>query len=249
MYLTIQHDSAIVVYPKSAKGTDSPTRLIQGDRTLLADPHGIALDTKNNLLYVTNHGSVHRVDPSAIKLPPTGGYFGYWEGKTNWPLGLNYAVPGSGKNVPASITVYPKTAKGDAAPVRVIQGPKTQFDWPTGVAVNPDRDELYVANDVGNSILVFKASASGDVAPIRVIKGPKSLVQNPTGVYLDTVHNELWVSNFGNHVAAVFNPTAEGDTAPLRVIRSAPLGQPAPSFSNPYPVAYDENREQILVPN
>lgn len=248
MFLTVQHDSAVVVYPKLAQGKDSPIRLLQGDRTRLADPHGIALDTRNNLIYVTNHGSRHQVDPSAINLPSTG-FLGFWEGKTNWPLGLNYAVPGSGDNLPASITVYPKTAKGDTPPLRVIEGPKTQFNWPSGIAVDPDRDEIFVANDVGDSILVFRASASGDVAPIRVLKGPKSLVKNPTGLFLDTKNNELWVSNFGNHTATVYKPTAEGDAPPLRVIRTAPLDVPAPMFSNPYSNAYDEKRDQILVPN
>ncbi len=248
MFLTIQHDSAVVVYRKLAQGKESPIRLLQGDSTRLADPHGIALDTKNNLIYVSNHGSWHQVDPATGNLPPTG-FLGFWEGKNNWPLGLNFAVPGSGENRPASITVYAKTAKGDTPPLRVIEGPKTQMDWPSGIAVDPDRDEIYVANDVGDSVLVFPASASGDTAPIRVLKGPKSLVKNPTGLFLDKKNNELWVSNFGNHTATVYKATAQGDTPPLRVIRSAPLDAPATMFSNPFSNAFDEKRDQILVPN
>ncbi|MBI3935059.1 MAG: hypothetical protein HY316_10245 [Acidobacteria bacterium] len=253
MFFTIQHDSAISVFRKMAAGDEAPIRLLQGGRTRLADPHGIAVDNKNNLMYVTNWGSWHQVDPAAIKLPSTG-FLGPWldrdkKGKANWPLGLNYSVPGSGKSFPPSITVYSKTAKGDTPPLRVIEGPKTQMNWPSGIAVDPERDELYVANDIGDSILVFKASASGDVAPIRVLKGPKTLIKNPTGVFLDTKNNELWVSNFGNRTATVYKPTASGDTSPLRVIRSGPLDVPAPRFSNPFSNAYDSKREQILVPN
>jgi DNA-binding beta-propeller fold protein YncE len=159
------------------------------------------------------------------------------------------AVPGSGKILPPSITVYPKDAKGDAAPLRTIAGPKTQMDWPTGIAVDPERNEIYVANDGGNSILVFDAAAGGDAAPIRVLKGPKSLVSNPTGVYLDKANNELWVASFGNHISAVYNPLANGDVAPIRFIRSAPPNQPVPGLGNPHPLAYDTKREQILVPN
>ena len=44
---------------KMAQGYDSPVRLLQGNRTRLATPHGIALDTKDRLLFVTNHGSVY----------------------------------------------------------------------------------------------------------------------------------------------------------------------------------------------
>ena len=145
--------------------------------------------------------------------------------------------------------MYARGASGDAAPLRVIQGPKTQMNWPTGIAVDPDRNELFVANDGGNSVLVFDASARGDAAPIRVIKGPKSQVSNPTGIYFDKKNNELWVASFGNHTAAVYDPTANGDVAPVRIIRSAPPNQPTPGLGNPHPVAYDTKREQILVPN
>jgi len=252
MFLTVQAGSAVVVYRKDAKKSEPPIRLIQGDHTLLADPHGIALDTKNDLIYVTNYGSTHSNDAARKDTRPIGKREGATrddDGKANWPLGLNYAISGSGRILSASITVYGKNAKGDIAPLRVIAGPKTQMDWPSGVQVDPDRDELYVANDIGDSILVFKASASGDAAPVRVLKGPKSLVKNPTGVYLDKKNNELWVSNFGNHTATVYKPTAEGDTPPLRVIRSAPVDQPAPALSNVNTIAYDDKRDQILVPN
>src|SRR6266571_1900257 len=37
MFLTVQHDSAIVVFNKTAKGTEAPIRAIQGDNTGLAD--------------------------------------------------------------------------------------------------------------------------------------------------------------------------------------------------------------------
>jgi hypothetical protein len=242
LFLTVQHDNAIVVFNKSAKGVEAPLRVIQGDHTGLADPHGMALDTKNNLLFVTNHGSTHQVRPPAAGARRREEIIG-------WPLTRDDSVPGSGKILPPSITVYAKDARGDAAPLRTVEGPKTHMDWPTGIAVDPERNEIFVANDGGNSVLVFDASASGDVAPIRVLKGSKSLVSNPTGVYLDKADNELWVASFGNHMAAVYNPLANGDVAPVRFIRSAPPSQPVPGLGNPHPLAYDTKREQILVPN
>lgn len=240
LFLTVQHDNAIVVYKKSAKGTEAPIRVVQGDDTGLADPHGMALDTKRSLLYVTNHGSSHQV--RAKETRRRGASQGF-------PLDRDDAVPGSGKIGPPSITVYAKDAQGNARPLRTIQGPKTQMNWPTGIAIDEDRNEIYIANDGGNSVLVFDASAEGDVAPIRVVKGPMSLVSNPTGVFLDKKNNELWVANFGNHTSAVYRADANGDVAPLRVIRSAPADQPVPGLGNPHPLAYDSKREQVLVPN
>lgn len=247
LMLTVQHDSAVVTFQKTAKSEDAPIRLLQGEHTLLADPHGIALDAKNDLIFVTNHGSVHQVRPGAVVA--RGRIRESDLQKSNWPLGFSNAIPGSGKNLPPSVTVYSRTASGDAAPLRVIQGPKTQMNWPTGIAFDPRSNELFVANDMGDSILVFNGSASGDVAPIRVIKGPKTLIKNPTGLYADTSNDELWVANFGNHTATVYKLTAVGDTSPLRTIRSAPADQPTLSIGNPHPVAYDTKREQLLVPN
>src|SRR5215471_2779416 len=58
MFLTLQHDSAMVVFRKYAQKDESPLRLLQGDATGLADPHGIALDTKNGWVFISNHGAV-----------------------------------------------------------------------------------------------------------------------------------------------------------------------------------------------
>ena len=123
------------------------------------------------------------------------------------------------------------------------------MNWPTGVAVDPVRGELFVANDVDSSILVFDADAHGNAAPLRVIKGPKTGIKNPTGVFLDAKNNELWVANFGGHSLGVFRPTADGDVAPLRTLRSAPEGVPSLMIGNPGAVAFDTKRGEILVPN
>jgi DNA-binding beta-propeller fold protein YncE len=131
----------------------------------------------------------------------------------------------------------------------VIQGPNTQLNWPTAVAVHPERGELFVANDTGHSVLVFRTDANGDVTPIRVLKGPRSLIKNPTGLAVDLANNELWVANFGNHTATVFRIDAGGDVPPLRIIRSAPANAPAPMLSNAHTVAYDTKREELLVAN
>ena len=244
LFLTIQHDSALVVYKKYAKNEDSPLRLLQGDRTKLADPHGIAVDAKNKLMFVANHGAVHSVDANT-----KGASSNRRNGKANWPLERAFAVPGSGRNTPPAITVYAHDATGDTPPLRVISGPNTQMNWPSGLAVDSERGELYVANDMGDSILVFDISAEGDVAPKRVLKGPATMIRNPTGVFLDAKNDEVWAANFGNHTATVFKRTASGNTAPLRVIRSGPVKEPSLGIGNPHPIAYDSKREEILVPN
>lgn len=102
---------------------------------------------------------------------------------------------------------------------------------------------------MADSVLVFSTSADGDAAPIRVLKGPKTLIRYPNGVALDLVNDELWIANFGNHAATVYKRDAYGDTPPLRVIRSGPLNANVPALGNPFPVAFDTKRREILVPN
>ena len=69
-------------------------------------------------------------------------------------------MPGSGPHDGPSISIHALTAKGNDRPLRVIKGSKTQLNWPTGLAFDAERRELFVANDMGPSILVFDADAA-----------------------------------------------------------------------------------------
>ena len=248
LFLTTQHDSSVVVFRKGADKDEEPIRLLQGDDTGLADPHGIAIDPKTEVFFVANYGSRALRDPERATRSGVPGS-GKGRDKENWPYGREYAVPGSGWHQEPSISVHALTAKGNDKPIRKIQGPKTQLNWPTGIAFDPERREIFVANDMGPSILVFDAEASGDVAPKRVLKGGKTKLANPTSVALDLKNKEMWVANFGGHSATAYPLDANGDTAPIRTIRNAPESAPSLMIGNPGALTYDNKREQILVPN
>ncbi|MSO21395.1 MAG: hypothetical protein EXQ56_13235 [Acidobacteria bacterium] len=247
MMMTAQDDASVVTFEKSAKDMESPLRTLQGPKTQLADPHGITFDPASNLIYVTNWGTfnVHKRPDGSSDVETTG----RGAGRKNFPIPRSYSIRGSGDVHPPSINIYPREAGGDTPPLRMIQGPKTQLNWPTAISVDSKRGEIFVANDTTHAINVYSANATGDVAPIRVLSGPKTLIKNPTGVYYDPAHDELWVTNFGNHSATVYKPNSSGNTAPLRVVRSGPLESPAPMMSNPHVVVYDGKRDQILVAN
>ncbi len=251
LYMTVQFPSAVIVYRKSAANNDAPLRTLEGDATELADPHGIALDVKNDLMIITNHG--HRRFYGGAAVSTITETWEQWIGKTSGAGELNSLprqyLPGLGKFEMPSINIYARSASGNTPPVRVIKGPKTQLNWPSHVAVDEGRGEIFVANDADDSILIFRTSDSGDVAPTRVIQGPKTRVKNPTGLSLDIKNGELWVANMGNFAATVFPITANGDVAPLRVIRGGPANQVALMIGNPGAVGYDSKRQQILVPN
>jgi 6-phosphogluconolactonase (cycloisomerase 2 family) len=248
MFLTTQHDSTVVVFRKDADKDEAPLRLLQGADTGLADPHGIAIDPRDEIFFVANYGSRGlRNAGQEIRTGVPGS--GKGREKANWPLGREYAVPGSGTTAEPSISIHALSAKGNDRPLRVIRGPKTQLNWPTGMTFDAERRELFVANDMGPSVLVFDADAEGDVAPKRVIKGSATKLANPTGVTLDLKNRELWVSNFGGHSATAYPMAANGNVAPLRTIRAAPESAPSLMIGNPGALTYDSKREEILVPN
>ena len=219
-YLSVQYPPEVAIYRKQASGDEKPLRLIKGESTRLSDSHGIAIDPKSKLLFVNNWGNIS-----------------------------DYRIPGSGRFEAPSISVYRLDADGDAPPPRVIQGQKTQLNWPGAMAIDPERSELYVANDMGQSIIVFRETDNGDVQPVRVIKGPDTGLSYPTGVFVDTKNKELWAANLGNASATVYSLTANGNARPLRTIRSAPKGKVSLRFAKTQAVAYDSKREEILVPN
>src|SRR5438105_10512675 len=94
LYMTIQSDNQISVYRKQASGGEKPMRTIRGDDTRMEDPHGLALDLKNRLIFVSNFGNAD------LRLPGGQGRYGKFD--------------------PPSITVYPMDASGNVKPVRVI---------------------------------------------------------------------------------------------------------------------------------
>ena len=222
MYV-VNQSNVVYVYRKQAEGDEEPLRVIRGPDTGLEDPHGSALDTANNLLFVSNFGNAHNTNPE------TGEEYGSFEAP--------------------SITVYRLNASGNTEPVRVIEGPDTLLNWPSHLALHQERQELFVANDADSSILVFDASAAGNAAPIRVIKGPNTGILHPPGIALDERMNELFVANMGTPQVTVFPATANGDVEPLRVVRGAPVGTKSLMIGNPGAVGYDSRRGEILVPN
>ena len=245
IFMTVQDDHAVSVFRKMAQDEEEPVRLIQGPATQLADPHGIAVDSNAGLVYVSNWGTV--ADRYYDEGTPT--TIGRGDGKANWPVGREANIPGSGRNEPPSITVYRKDALGNVAPLQVIQGPNTLLNWPTDIAVHPERGEIFVANDTGHTVTVYRADADGDAAPIRVLQGPNSLIQHPVGVKVDLMNNELWVANLGSHSATVYDITADGDATPKRVIRSGPADSRGPMLANVHTITYDTRREEILGGN
>jgi len=241
MALSVQTPNMYVVFGREATKFDAPIRSVRGPKTAMADPHGIYFDETHNEVVVANHGNFR---PGELITS----YTAYDARESRQERSGNaFDESARGRFVPSSITVYDGDATGDVAPLRAIQGPTSQIDWPMGVAVDEINNEIVVANNGDNSILIFPRTANGDMQPRRVIRGPLTGIKGPMGVAI--AKDEIWVANFGDHTALVFPRLAGGNVAPRRILRNAPAGKETSGFGNPYAVAYDTKRREVLVPN
>jgi DNA-binding beta-propeller fold protein YncE len=239
--LSVQTPNMFVVFRRDAQKFDAPIRSVRGPKTGMADPHGIYFDETHNEVFVANHGNFR---PGELITS----YTAYDARESRQERSGNaFSETARGRFVASSLTVYDGDAKDDVAPLRTIAGPLSQIDWPMGVAVDEVNNEIFVANNGDSSVLVFARTADGNVQPKRVIRGPATGIKGPMGVAV--ARDEIWVANFGDHTALVFPRLAAGNVAPRRILRNAPAGKETSGFGNPYSVAYDTKREEILVPN
>src|SRR6266851_1672646 len=177
LFATHQKRNQISVFARTMSTDTDPKatakRTIQGPATGLAEPHGIFVDSKANEIYVVNLGR-KVVEDKATGLPV-------------------------GSTAPPSITVYARTSRGNAAPLRTIQGSDTGLSNPTGVFVDAKHDEVLVANWSNHTITVYPRAAGGNVKPIRVISPTRSRVSvgigNPGAIYVDPERDEIGVPN------------------------------------------------------
>ena len=102
----------------------------------------------------------------------------------NWPVGLfidsergELYVANDGAS---SILVFSATANGNAAPIRVLKGPRTNLSYPSSVFVDLKNDELWVANFGNHRATVYPRAAAGDTAPIREIRTAPEGTPSPT---------------------------------------------------------------------
>jgi hypothetical protein len=223
---------------------DTPKRTISGAATQLARPAGLVVDSVHQELYVANDvdgpGAIlvfplsadGNVAPSRVLEGPLTTIRG--------PMGLaldlvhnelivvSYKVDDEG-----SITTFPRTAQGNVAPIRTIQGPLTAFNRPQALVLDLVHNELIVANSFFSNtlslgaLLVFPRTATGNVAPVRQITGTNTGLCNPIGMTLDRVHEELFVTNAAANSACqpsvvVFARSASGNAVPLRKIGPGP---------------------------
>jgi hypothetical protein len=171
----------IAAFARLANGNVAPTRSIAGQSTqLVRDSHDIFYDEVNDEIVVANafaqaimfyRGGANGEEPpvrviqgphTQIQMP---GYGVYVDAVHNEV----YLMEGRDRPGLEYLLVFPRTAKGDVAPIRVIKGPDTMMKNARSMAVDPIRNLIAMTSN--NGLLIFNRTDTGNVKPRAIIRG------------------------------------------------------------------------------
>jgi hypothetical protein len=171
----------IAAFARLANGDVAPARAIAGQNTkLVRDSHDVYYDETNDEIVVTSAfaqavmyyrgGANGEEAPVRILQGPhtqisMPGYGVYVDGVHN----ETYVMEGRLRPGEEYILVFPRDAKGDVAPIRVIKGSDTMLKDARNIAVDPVRNLILVASR--NGMLIFNRTDNGNVKPRAVIPG------------------------------------------------------------------------------
>jgi DNA-binding beta-propeller fold protein YncE len=227
-------DHSAVVFDRLAAGDVAPKRILRNapagtPTTGFTNAASAAYDPKREEILVPNCVSVPRISGFARyasgNVAPDRTIEGQQTHLSRTMHGLAFDPVHDEIIVPVALSgavlVFKGDARGDALPIRIIQGSHTGLIRPQTVEVDPVNNEIVAADSSSRAILVFDRMANGDVAPKRKIGGAKTDFRDIVGVAVDPVANLIIAANRsagGPNGVYMFDRLAEGDVAPVRHI-------------------------------
>ena len=218
-YISGQSDT-ILRLPASASGVVAPTSSISAPVNYLI--FGIAVDGSGNIY--ASAVNVNSYVPEILvyaagasgAATPVRTIAGPATGLSN-PLGMAvdasgqlYVLDGFVTPSGPGIHVFAAGANGNAAPVRVIQGPATGLLNPIALALDAAGnmytvDGINAYNAPDYYVDVFSSTANGNVAPARTIRSAWS---SSAATWSTTPERRPWVSAPPSSVAVITSPVA-----------------------------------------
>src|SRR5262249_50734479 len=127
-----------------------PRTVIQGNRTGIDFVCGVAIDPVNKQIYAVNNDTA--ADMMVFNYDANGNVPRSRSlraaAATTWGVSLDLANDEVAVSIQSlnKVAVYRRLAEEDEKPLRVIMGPKTGLSDPHGLFVDPQNDEIFVAN-------------------------------------------------------------------------------------------------------
>jgi len=246
---------SVTVYPVEGSGNIPPRRVIQGERTGLNWPMGIALDEKHQELFVANAGDnsilvfSHTATGNVPPLRILRGEKTQLARPVAVALDVEHDELWVANFLDHTVLVFERTAHGDVAPKRIIRTapagvPALGLINPMAIAYDSKRDEILVPNCVSYpQIAIFARLANGVVRPVRTIQGQRTkLGRTMHGIAYNPHRDEIIVTNPLAAAILVFRGGAQGEEAPIRIIQG-----PQTKLMYPHSVALDPEGREIYV--
>lgn len=243
-----------------AKDNQKPLRKIEGERTMLGRTmHGIAYDPIHDEVLVPQpfaqavlifSGSI------AGEQPPTRFIQGPLTQLNNLdkldidPVHNEIFVPDRDK-----ILVFPRTANGNVAPIRVLKTPKgMQID---AVSVDNVHNVMFVTADPyaysrgkPPKILMFNRTDEGEAKPKAIITGPKTMLtgtfgiraHSEKGLVLVAMNGPVTVGAWEGAFVGVWSINDNGDVPPRWTI-----GGPNQALKQPRGVDLDIKNKSVVI--
>jgi DNA-binding beta-propeller fold protein YncE len=132
------------------------------------------------------------------------------------------------------------TSEGtQTVPLRHIIGPETYIGMAAAVILDPQRQEIYTANnDIEDTVVVMPYAANGNAKPARVLSVP----HQAWGLALGRSSDELAVTAEIFNAVVFYRREAKGVEAPMRVIRG-----PRTRLADPHGIYWDDTHGEIGV--
>jgi DNA-binding beta-propeller fold protein YncE len=124
-----------------------------------------------------------------------------------------------------------------------ITGPATLLGYVAGVALDPDRREVYgVNNDIEDSMMVFSYDDTGDVKPKRVLGVPHGAY----GLSFSKKRDEIamTIQDTSANAVVIYKRDANGLDPPVRVLRGKKT-----DLSDPHGIDFDDTNQELIVTN
>jgi hypothetical protein len=217
-----------LAFKLGASGDTPPVRIIRGSPlntpgSMIGNPFSVAYDTKREEVLVPSCVAHPRIGAFARTADKNAVAVRSIEGSNTHLNRTVHAISYDalhdeivvGSMIGQAILTFRGNASGNEAPIRIIQGPRTQLRGPSKLSVDPVNDEVFTF--AGNQVVFYDRTANGDVAPKRILNPPGL---NANNAVVDPIHNLLIVS--GGTRIWIFDRTAEGNATPKAVIGGGP---------------------------
>ena len=250
----------IAAFTRLAKENEAPTRLIAGQKTLLARTmHDIRYNAIHDEFVVNNpfaqailvfRGAANGEEAPIRIIQGPSTQLRNPDRLDVDPVHNEIFVPEGGD----SILVYPWEGVGDVAPIRVIRGPDTKLKGIRSVAVDPVRNLIIAGIDGGprrgvdGALVLFNRTDSGNAKPRSVISGPKTRIERLAQIRAYPPKGWIVVARHGDAMepegtfVGVWSVNDNGDVPPRWAI-----GGPQSTLKKPRGIAFDPKNKELIV--